>query len=219
MKSIKDAGIPLICFGNCTDDAASPEIVDGVVQSDNTALGTGTGEVAAEYIKSELGGTAIIGILNCDSFEVCKLRKSGFKQALEDAGVEATYVADQEAYIADKATTVATNVLSADPTINLLWAANEGGTQGEISAVANSGGTVPVFGTDMSDQMATALIDPNNIFQATTGQDAIGTAQEAYRMAVKAVAGEANDPFEVGVAGTTFSRTDPDPINAYLSGE
>jgi simple sugar transport system substrate-binding protein len=216
MRSVKDAGISLICYGNCTDDAASSELVDGVVQSDNTALGTATGEAAAAYIESELGGTATIGMLNCDSFEVCTLRKAGFQQALEDVGVTVTYAADQEGYLADKATPIATNMLSANPEINLFWAANEGGTLGEIAAVRSAGKNIPVFGTDISDQLAEALLDANNLLQATTGQDPVGTAQDAYAMALKAVAGETNDPFEIGVPGTTYVRSDADAVNAYL---
>lgn len=216
MKSIGQAGIPLICYGNCTGDAASPDVVKGIVQSDNTALGTGTGEAAAQYIKDKLGGSATIGILNCNSFEVCKLREAGFKKALADAGVQADYVADQEGYLADKATPIATNILSANPSINLVWASNEGGTLGWVAALANAGKPIPVFGTDISDQLAQSLLDSNNLLQATTGQDPVGTSDKAYAMALNSIAGKANDPFEVDVPGTTFTRDAPDAVNAYL---
>ncbi|MBU3068051.1 substrate-binding domain-containing protein [Nocardia sp. NEAU-G5] len=217
MKSIKGASIPLICYGNCTADATSPSVVKGVVQSDNTALGTATGKAAAEYIKSKLGGSARIGILNCDSAaETCKLRKAGFKKALQDAGVTATYASDQEGFLADKATTVATNMLSGDPGINLLWAANEGGTVGEVTAVGQSGKTIPVFGTDISKQLAGFLQDNNNILQATTGQDPQTTAKDAFEQAKNAVAGKANSPLETDLPGITYTRDDPAAVNKYL---
>ncbi len=216
MQAIRDAGIPLICYGNCLDGATDPELVDGVIQSDNTALGTGTGELAAKYIRDNLDGTADIGILNCDIASACQLRKAGFKQALEDAGVTATYVTDQEGYLADEATTVATNVLSANPDIDLLWAANEGGTVGATIAVGQSGKAVPVFGTDISTQLANFLLDDDGILQATTGQDPTATAQGAYEMSRNAVAGQENDPFTVELPGITFSRDEPDAVNSFL---
>ncbi|MYS86573.1 substrate-binding domain-containing protein [Streptomyces sp. SID5474] len=216
MKSVTAAKIPLICFGNCTGDAVSTNIVKGIVQSNNTALGTGSGQEAAKYIKEKLGGKAVVGLLNCDSFEVCKLRKAGFKEALTAAGVEVTYAADQEGYLADKATPTATNMLSANKSINLLWSANEGGTSGEIAAVKNSGRIVPVFGTDISDQLAQGLLNGDNVLQATTGQDADTTAAKAYEQAVRAVAGQPNDPFSVGVPGITYTRANPDAVHAYL---
>lgn len=217
MKSITSAGIPLICYGNCAADATSPGVVKGVVQSDNTALGTATGEAAAKYIKAKLSGSATIGILNCDSAaETCKLRKAGFKKALADAGVKATFAADQEGFLADKATPVATNMLSANPKINLLWAANEGGTVGEVTAVKQSGKPIPVFGTDISKQLAGFLLDSNNILQATTGQDPVSTAKAAYGQAKNAAAGKTNSPFEVQVPGITYTRDDPAPVNKFL---
>jgi ABC-type sugar transport system substrate-binding protein len=218
MKSITAAGIPLICYGNCADDATDPEVVKGVVQSDNTALGTATGKAAADYIKSELGGTATIGILNCDAAaETCKLRKAGFEKALADAGVNATYASDQEGYLADKATTVATNMLSANPDINLLWAANEGGTVGEVTASQQASKHVPVFGTDISEQLAGFLLDSNDILQATTGQDPKSTAEKAYEQAKNAIAGKANSPLEVQIPGITYERKDPGPVKDFLA--
>ncbi|BBH17459.1 sugar ABC transporter substrate-binding protein [Nocardioides baekrokdamisoli] len=216
MKSIAAAGIPLICYGNCTGDAASNVVVKGVVQSDNTALGTGTGKVAADYIKAKLGGKATIAILNCDVAAVCKLRKAGFKAALAAAGVQADYVSDQSGFLVDKATPVATNILAGNPNINLVWSANEGGTEGWVASEVNSGKQIPVFGTDISKQLAQEVLASNNLLQATTGQDSVGTATKAFEMASNAVAGTANTPFEVDLPGITYTRADPAPVNKYL---
>jgi len=218
MKSVTSANIPLICYGNCTDDATSAEVVKGVVQSDNTALGTATGEAAAEYIKSKLGGNATIGILNCDAAaETCKLRKAGFKKALADAGIKADYAADQEGFLADEAVPVAANMLSADPAINLLWSANEGGTVGEVIASQQSKRAVPVFGTDISTQLAGFLLDEDDILQATTGQDPKTTIEKAYEQAKRAAAGEENSPLEIQVPGITYSRQDPAQVEQFVS--
>lgn len=218
MKLAAEAGIPVICYGNCGGATADPALVKGLAQSDNTALGTATGEAAAEYIKAKLGGSAKVGILNCDSAaETCKLRKAGFKKALEDAGVTADYVADQEGYLADKATPVATNMLSANPEINLLWASNEGGTVGLVTAVHSSGAKVAVFGTDISQQIAEFVLADDDILQATTGQDPVGTAETAYAMAKNAIAGTANDPLEKLLPGITYNRADPTTVNDYLN--
>lgn len=218
MKLAADAGIPVICYGNCGGPTADPDLVKGAAQSDNTDLGAATGRAAAEYIKSKLGGSAKIGILNCDSAaETCKLRKAGFKAALDEAGVTAEYVADQEGYLADKATPVATNMLSANPEINLLWASNEGGTVGLVTAVKSAATRVPVFGTDISEQIAQFVIADDDILQATTGQDPVGTAKAAYEMAKKAIAGQAIDPFEQLVPGVTYDRANRATVDEYLA--
>ena len=216
MQSIQKAGVTLICYGNCTDAALDPENSSGVIQSDNTALGTGTGEIAAKYIADNLDGKAKIAILNCDIASACKLRKAGFKQALEDAGIEAEYVTDQEAYLTDKATTVTTDILTANPDIDAIWASNDGGTTGAVVAVQESGKTIPVFGTDISTQLAEFLLADDGILQVTTGQDPVATAKGAYEMAKKAIAGEENDPFEVQLPGIVYDRANPATVNEFL---
>ena len=216
MKSITAAGVTLICYGNCLDQATDPSIVKGVIQSDNTALGTGTGEVAAAYIKEKLDGKAKIAILNCDIASACKLRKAGFKEALQKAGVQAEYVTDQEAYLADKATTVTTDILTANSDVDAIWASNDGGTVGATVAVKQAGKSIPVFGTDISTQLAEMLLADDDILQVTTGQDPVKTAQGAYEMAKNALAGKANDPFQVELAGIVYNRAEPAKVNTFL---
>lgn len=217
MKLAVAAGIPVMCYGNCGGPTIAPDLVKGAAQSDNTDLGAATGKAAAAYVKANLNGAAKIGILNCDSAaETCKLRKAGFKKALEDAGVKADYLSDQEGYLADKATPVATNMLSANPGINLLWAANEGGTVGAVTAVRSAGSKAVVFGTDISTQIAQFVIADDKILQATTGQDPVGTVKAAYAMAKNAVAGKANAPLVQLLPGITYNRADPSTVNKYL---
>jgi len=216
VKAIKDAGIPVICYGNCTPPLTDTAGFDGIIQSDNTALGTGTGEAAAKYAKDKLGGTINLAILNCDIASACKLRKSGFLEAMTAAGVTVNTVTDQEAYLTDKAQPVATDIMTAHPDVTMFWASNEGGTTGAALAVQASGKKIPVFGTDISKQLAQFVIAPDDVLQATTGQDPVGTAQGAYEMAKKAIAGEKNDPLSVELPGITYDRTNPETTNAFL---
>ena len=218
MKAITAAGITLICYGNCLGNSTDPSVVKGVIQTDNTALGTGTGDVAAKYFKDkDAGKTVKIAILNCDIASACKLRKAGFKKSLESAGVTVNYVTDQEAYLADKATAVATDILTAHPDIDAIWASNDGGTVGATIAVKQAGKSIRVFGTDISTQIAGFLLDSDNILQVSTGQDPVKTAQGAYEMAKKAHAGGANDPLQVELPGIVYDRSAPDNINTFVA--
>lgn len=216
MKQIRDAGITLICYGNCVGPTADPANVDGAIQSDNTALGTGTGVVAADFIKENFGEEVKLAILNCDIASACKLRKAGFLGALEEAGIKVDLLTDQEGYLVDKATPVAENVLAANPDVDLIWASNDGGTGGATIAVKQTGKDVPVFGTDISTQIAEFLLDANSMLQATTGQDAKGTAQGAYDMAKTVAAGGTLDQFVVELPGITYERANPATVKEYL---
>lgn len=218
MKSITDAGITLICYGNCLGNSTDPAVVKGVIQTDNTALGTGTGNVAVKYFQDkDAGKTVKIAILNCDIASACKLRKAGFKKALSDAGVKVTYVTDQEGYLADKATAVATDILTAHPDVDAIWASNDGGTVGATLGVKQAGKSIPVFGTDISTQIAGFLVDSDNILQVSTGQDPVKTAQGAYEMAKTAHSRGTNSPFSVQLPGVVYDRSAPDNINKFIA--
>ena len=217
VKAAADAKIPVICYNTCLNDKAAAQYVKASVQTDQLALGRQTGAYARKYIVEKLGGKAIIGILNCDRFEACKQRKAGFQKAL--AGLPGVkFVADQEGFEADKAATVAENVLQAHPEINVLWAANEGGTVGEVVSVRsrNLSGKVVVFGTDISSQLAQFLLDKDNILQAVTGQSPEAMGALAVQNAVKAIKGEAIRPFTQLTANAFYSRADPVKVNSFL---
>jgi len=214
MKAIKDAGIKLICYGNCVGATADPANVDGVIQSDNTALGTGTGEVAAAYVKKNIGDSVKLAILNCDVASACKLRKTGFLEALKSAGIKVDVVTDQEAYLTDKATPVAENILTANPNVDIFWGSNDGGTAGAV--IGTKGSKKPVFGTDISTQIAGFILDPAGNLQATTGQDPVGTAKGAYDMAKKVLAGEKLAEHSVELPGIVYDRANPETTNKFL---
>ena len=135
LKKAKDAGITVVCFNTCVSE---PGIASGFLATKNEDLGTTTGVAAAKFITEKLGGKAVIGTLNCDQFEGCPPRKEGFMAEMAKLpGVN--IVADQAGWLADKSQPVAEAMLQANPDINLLWAANEGGTVGEALAVKSSG--------------------------------------------------------------------------------
>ncbi|MFV0426916.1 MAG: substrate-binding domain-containing protein [Beutenbergiaceae bacterium] len=219
MQSIKDAGIALICYGNCVGPTTDPELVDGVIQSDNTALGIGTGELAAEYINSELGGSVNLVILNCDIASACKLRKSGFLDTLEAEGITVNILTDQEALLVDRATPITTDILTANDDIDMIWASNEGGTAGAVIAVQQSGRDIPVFGTDISSQLAEFVISDDGVLQATTGQDPVGTAEGAYEMALVILDGGQNEPHAVELPGIVYDRNNPATTDEFLAAQ
>jgi simple sugar transport system substrate-binding protein len=209
VKATVDAGVPVVCYNQCIGDA-SEDIVSAFVRSDGTSLGATTGEAAAAYIESELGGTAKVALLNCDIYVECQLRKAGLKEALK--GLEVSYVADQEGFLADQAVGVAQDILTANPDLDMIWAVNEGGTVGARSAIAASGnvGTTVVFGTDISPQITEFLKAGDGILLATTGQDTKAIAKAAFDAGMKAIDGTKSDPFDILVAGVLFTPEHPE---------
>lgn len=216
LKKAKDAGITVICFNTCVNEKG---IASAYLVTKNEDLGTKTGEAAAKFIQDKLGGNAKIGILNCDQFEGCPPRKAGFLEQMKKLpGVEV--VSDQAGWLADKAQPVAEAMLQANPDMNLLWSANEGGTVAEALAVKTSGlqGKVFVFGTDMNNQMGQMLQSDDNILQGVTGQAPYQMGYDALNSALDALGGK-SVPELTNTPTIFFGRGDDALIKQFMDTE
>jgi len=187
------------------------------VESDQVDLGTSTGREARAYIEKHLNGKANIAILAFQSNapEQSTARVSGFKSEVTKlAGVR--IVAEQDAWMAETAVKKAGDILTANPDVNILWAANEGGTIGAVMAVKNAGkaGSVVVFGTDTGEQMMEFLLADDNILQAATGQRPFDIGSMSVEAAVKALKGEPVEK-KVSLPGVLMTRQKPDEVRAF----
>ncbi|HEX9015502.1 MAG TPA: substrate-binding domain-containing protein [Chloroflexota bacterium] len=216
LKKAKAAGIPIVFFNTGLKEAG---VGSSFLVTKNEDLGIKSGEAAVKFINEKLGGKAKIGVLNCDQFEGCPPRKAGFLDTVKKLpGVE--IASDQAGWLADKAQPVAEAMLQANPGINVLWAANEGGTVAEANAVKTLGlsGKVYVFGTDMNSQMGQMLQANDNILQGVTGQapyqmgyDALNTMLDV--MAKKTVKDVVNTPT------IYFGRGNDNLIKQFMSSD
>lgn len=219
LKRAHDSGIKIVTY----DSFIEADFPVSNIKSDQIALGKATGEEAARYIQEKMGGKAKVAIISYLALlpEPAGQRTKGFEDEIKKLpGVEV--VARQDAWMAEKGVGVVEGILTAHPEVNLIWAANEGGTVGAVTAVRNAGkaGKIVVFGTDMSDQMAGFLLADDNILQAVTGQKPFEIGSQALETAIKALK---NEPVEkaVRLPGVLFTRRSPEGVKkyqAYLKG-
>jgi ABC-type sugar transport system substrate-binding protein len=213
LERANKAGIKVVTY----NDALEADFPASTIKSDQVSLGKTTGEEAAKYIQEKMGGKATVAVITYESLlpDQAAERTKGFVDEVSKLpGVK--IVAKQDAWMADKAITVVEGILAAHSDVNLIWAANEGGTVGAVTAVRNAGkaGKIAVFGTDMSDQMAGFLLGSDNVLQAVTGQKPFDIASLALETAVKALKGEKVEKM-VLLPGQLFSRRTPDEVKKY----
>jgi len=220
--SLKQAAAAGIKVG-LSNTSYKGDFFTGCFSSDNYDVGQSTGKAAAKYIKDKMNGKANIGIIQYKSLlsEQSTARSTGFLDQLKDMP-DCKVVADQDAWLQDKAITVVTDMLTAHPEIDLIFAANDGGTIGSVMAVQNSGkaGKVVVFGTDASEQMVSLLKDQNNILQAVTGQDPYNIGVQTMQSVVDGINGKdvsATAGKVTIVPGILLSRDDTAGLDAFLA--
>lgn len=175
MKILEDASKKGVFIGISNFTLPNSPFITGCFTSDNAELGKSVGAYAAKFIQEKLGGKARIAILQFKTqlADQSAARVNGFLEQVQALpGVE--IVADQDAWLQDKAITVGTDIITKQAgKLDIIFAANEGGTIGATMAVKNAGkaGKIFTFGFDGSEQMVNLLKDPDNILQAAIAQD------------------------------------------------
>nr|WP_255525760.1 MULTISPECIES: substrate-binding domain-containing protein [unclassified Oceanispirochaeta] len=212
LKRADDKGIKVITYNS----PLGADFPVSYVNSSQSELGSGSGKVARGYIDRNLDGEIQVATLAFKSLlpEISDMRVNGFLNEITDLpGVKV--VSQQDAWLAEDALAKAGDILTANPDLDIIYAANDGGTVGAVMAVKNAGKDVVVFGIDASEQLANFLKDESNILQATTGQQPFQIGYQSVEFAVKAIKGE---PVEetIIVPGMVLDRAEPAGIEKFL---
>jgi sugar transport system substrate-binding protein len=209
----REKGIVVITY-NTTVESDAPS---SFVESDQVDLGASTGRAARAYVEAHMHGKAHVAILAflANAPEQSTSRSTGFKNEITKLpGV--TIVAEQDAWMPETAVKKAGDIMTANPEVDLIWAANEGGTIGSVMAVKNAGkaGKVAVFGTDSGEQMMGFLLDDSGILQATTTQQPFEIGSLSVDAAVKVLKGEKVEK-KISLPGILLTREKPDEVRAF----
>lgn len=224
MKVIEGSAKKGLMIGISNFTLTNAPYITGAFTSDNYDLGKSCGKAAVEYIKTKMGGNANVAILQFKSLlpEQSSARVNGFLDQVKTLpGVKV--IADQDAWLQDKAITVAGDIITSKGTsLNLIFSANEGGTIGATMAVKNAGkaGKIAVFGFDGSEQMVQLLKDPANILQAAIAQDPYMIGVKTMESLVKAIKGEdysATKAKTIIVPGILLERKNVAGLDEFLS--
>src|ERR1700737_5224245 len=156
---------------------------------DNTELGAQMGRYIADYVKDKMGGNAKIALITIPKYEAGRQRREGFvKEVTTVPGV--SIVAEQEGEVPEPAANKGETILEGHPETQLIWAANEGGLVGAITAARSREGKVKLCGTDMSLQVARALLDPKSGVIAVSTQDPYNIGYKSAEFAIAKIKGE-----------------------------
>lgn len=203
----RDRGIHIVTYNSNVDDTSIPVSYLNSAQRD---LGNSTGQMAAEFVANELGGEANIATLGFRALlpEISADRVDGFIEEVEQ-GNSINIVSQQDAWLAENAVRVAGDIITANPDLNIIYAANEGGTVGAVQAVRNAGkeGEIFVFGVDGTEQLVSFLLDDDNVLQAVTAQQPFVMGEMAVNAAIAAINGEETEEAVI-VPVLGLSRTD-----------
>ncbi len=214
LKRARTAGIEVVIFGTPLND----DLYVSFINSEQREIGGRAGDAAKQYIEENLNGEKIeVATLSFRSQipEMADARSSSFlEKIIDDENV--TLVSEQDAWLAEKAVTVAGDIITANPGLNIIHAANEGGTVGAVQAVKNAGkaGQIAVFGTDGSDQIAQMLLFNDGILQTSSAQQPFLIGKTGVQVAIDALNGK-DVKKEIIVPVRLLERANPEDVKAF----
>ena len=206
-----DAGIPVVTWNSKVNSPKSKYFV-GV---NNYDLGKNTGVFAVDYIKKNMEGKAKVVVIGTSKYSVGIDRVRGFVDQVKTLpGIE--IVAQQDAEFKELGLSVTESTLEAHPESQIIWCWNQGALLGALAAVkANPKDKVLLMGTDMSIDLARAMLEPNSALVAVTTQQPFEIGYTSIKNAYDlATAGTAQS--EVLVPLKTYTLDNKAEIQKYL---
>jgi simple sugar transport system substrate-binding protein/ribose transport system substrate-binding protein len=168
----------------------------GGYTSDDATNGKIVGTNAAEFIKANITGDVNVAQVDFDDQikEQSQARWGGFYAGLDEAGVTYNKVAAVSSHIQDDAVAKVSDMLTAHPEINVIFACNDGSTIGAAMAVKQAGlqGKVFVFGYDGGDQQTSMMLSGDNILLGVVAQDPYTQGYKAMESLALTLQGESN---------------------------
>jgi ribose transport system substrate-binding protein len=186
-----EQGIPVIAI-----DAQIPEGDNATfIGVDNMQAGRDIGQHFVDYVKSDMGGTATVGIVGALNSFIQNQRLDGFLEAVEASDADITVLDTVDGQNQqDIALTAAENLMTANPTMTAIYATGEPALIGAVAAVESQGVTeqVKVFGWDLTAQ-AVKGIDEGWV-AAVVQQSPYGEGKAAVEAAMTLIGGGTVEP-------------------------
>jgi len=156
-------------------------------------LGNAPVETALKVIEERLGGEPHMGFISVRSGSAISDERDfgfldGIQQVYPDARIE------NQAYTLSTAEALqyATDMMTANPKLNIIFGGSEAGVIGAVMAVKNlrKEGEVFVFGVDASEQMCEMLLADDEILWALGAQNSFEMGYRGMTMFIESILGE-----------------------------
>lgn len=128
VKQAQDSGIKVVCESNMIEGA------DTRVGIPDRECGRTSGKWFAEYVEANNIDPKIL-LLGYESLENCKNRTEGFKEALEESGIDYEILTEVDGGFREESMNATIDALTANPDINAVFGINDDSTLGAISAI------------------------------------------------------------------------------------
>lgn len=195
-----DQGIKVVAYG------IGLENCDVWYKNDNTVTGTAIGEMAAEWINSELDGTANVCIIGYSLMDVLVERSNAIETALKENCENVNIVTSFDAIDSQTGMSNTESMLAAHPEVNVICSISDGpavGAYEAVKAAGRDGDDFGIFGSDLSI-VALNYISEGTCYRGTIDCDNTVSGTTAIRICYDLLEGkETEDTVVMGCTKVT----------------
>jgi ABC-type sugar transport system substrate-binding protein len=200
IQNAKAAGIPILAVDTAIDDP----YISSLIQTDNLAAAG----LAGDYICKVTGGKGTVLVIGGSvGHQTGDARKKGVEDKATACGLKV--IGDWGDWEETKDVTIAQNTLAANPELNAIFVAHDGGAAAVTAMLKQKGLTdkVAVVGFDALPVMLKAIKAGEGT--ATVKQDNVMMGKQIVDNAIKVINGQAIDP-KILIPGFMIDKTNVD---------
>jgi ABC-type sugar transport system substrate-binding protein len=211
VRAARAQHLPIVEYNTFFADRA---IATNSVGVDNKELAASVGREMDKSIKAHMDGQAKIGLIPLPSINPgSAVRKQGMLSALTDVKVD--IVSEIEGATPEQGANAVESILRRDPQTQIIWASNSGTLAGAATTVARMQGKVELYGIDMSEELAHAMLQPDSRIIAVSDQQPYQIGYLAVEAAVKDLSGQPA-PRDIQVPAKIYTKSDAAGLNDYI---
>lgn len=181
------------------------------------------GEAAAQRLLAQFGEETIkMGIINYEDMtpEQSQNREAGFLAALDEAGVKYEVVAEATGSSIEMSMQAGTDMMTAHPEIQVLYACNGLGYIGPYNAFKDTDyvGNLIIYGYDANDMTTDWLFDETPLVYGEVAQDPYLMGYNAMKILLQNIFGEDTSEYAGRceyVPGAVLMYDEPETVNAW----
>jgi len=217
-NQLAEEGIAIGCYNSFRDTLTGATIQ---VAYSNYELGESLLESALDVIETRLDGSVHLGVISSkQGNSISEERDNGFVDGIVAAYPDAKI--ENQTWTTDATTAMqyATDMLTANKNLNLIYATNEGAVIGSVTAIRNLGleGKVFVVGIDATEQICNMLLADDEILVCVAAQDSYYMAYTLMNYMIDSLLGlrEVTYGEKVSLDIPLLQRDDNEAINKYV---
>ncbi len=202
LTAARQAGVQVIRFADVSTDRTSVTITFS-----NEDMGRLVGTYTADVINREMGGDAVVAILDYPPATATIRRADAMQATLLKKAQNVKIVGHWLGGLPDNGEQSMTEALQQHPDINVIMSINDAGAYGAIKALRKAGkkpGDVMIVSVDAETE-AQRMMRAGDFFRASVDSGAVASGEDAVDAAVKLLAGSIV-PRQIFLPGTIVTR-------------